>query len=748
MFSSLPRSRGHSSTLLLVLGVALVTTVTLISVAVVWNSYRQAEQATGFGMVRSVRLLEQGLTRSLEAVDATLMRVSELLDGGAGRPEVETAMLDAIRFAPHIRQILIVGPHGRVLADSARPRMPGDMDAGPPVDLSAWGLGPAAPRSLGSPLRLGVAVPGRYLHGGPRNGEGRGHWVIPVSFETDGPGTPVATGGDLGATAPRTAAFPDGARVVAALNPDFFLRAFSVVLSGPAEEGLLIRYDGAVLASHGEGMTAPPRQPWGWDVAESLRAAVHDGLTDRLRLDTPIAGRPGTVAVRLSEVYPVAVALAYSEQGLRAEWLDSERGAVLALGLGPVLLGILALVILVLTRHRLRLRSELRVLSRVVEEAPVAVIVTNRDGRIEFVNDNFTHLLGYQPSEVINQSPSLLKSGHSAPSVYEELWQTIMAGGVWHGEFLNRTKDGRLVWMSAAVSGVRDDDGHVRRFVAVETDVTERKRAEATLSAMINRLDVTNRELEQFARVASHDLQEPLRMVTGYLSLLERRGEGLLPDDARGYIQSAINGADRMRGLIKDLLAYSQVSNRQVSLRAVSAENALRAALAQLQDKIVSTGATLRADALPQVLAEERNLSTLFRNLIDNALTHSHPARPPMVDITCEAVEVPAGDAALGAGHYWSIRVKDNGRGIDERDFDRVFRLFQHLQSREDAQGNGVGLAVARRIVERAGGAIRVSSDGRTGSTFEVLLPRADGHSVMPDPASTVTPAIVAANDL
>lgn len=715
------RLRGHSPTMVLALGVALVLAAALVSALVVWNSYRQAEAATGTATVRSARLLEQGLTRSLESLDATLLRLGELLDDpAADLPTAEAAMRDAARFAPHIRQILVLDAAGRVLADSARPGLAAASDA-PPVDLAAWGLGPDAPRSLGSSLRLGTAVAGRYLRGGASTGDAvGGHWVIPVSFSGRG----------------------GRAHVVAALNPDFFLRAFASVLSGPVEEALLIRYDGVVLAGHGEAPSDPPRAPWGWSVSEGLRTAVHDGVTERRRLTTPITGRPGSVAVRLSEVYPVAVALAYSRQGLLDEWLETERGAILALGVAPVLLGVLALAVLVLLRHRLHLRSELRVLSRVVEEAPVAVIVTNRAGQIEFVNDSFTHLLGYQPSDVVGRTPALLKSGHSERAMYEELWQTILAGGVWHGEFLNRTKDGRLVWMSAAVSGVRDDDGMVRRFVAVEADVTERKRTEATLSAMVGRLEASNRELEQFARVASHDLQEPLRMITGYLSLLQRRSETLLPEDARGFIQNAVNGADRMRGLIKDLLAYSQVSNRQVSLRAVDADKALRAALAQAQDKIVATGASVRADPLPTVLAEERNLATLFHNLIDNALTHRHPARAPEVEITCEPAEAPRGGAGeTAAGRYWAISVRDNGRGIDPRDFDRVFRLFQHLQSREDAPGNGVGLAVARRIAERAGGAIHVESDGRTGSTFVVLLPQADGPPGQPGQAPVIAAA-------
>lgn len=709
MISNVVPISSRSPILLLVLGGLLVIAAACVSSLVVWNSHRQATVAAGTSMARSARLLEQGLTRSLEALDATLLRVTEPLASEGNLGDARKAALEALRFAPHLRQILVLDKTGQVVLDTARRQSP--TEDGTVPDLAAWGLGAGTPRSLGSPLRIGTGVAGRYLTVSGRGAPPQnGRWIIPVDVAVEG--------GQW--------------TVVAALNPDFFLRAFAAVLSGPVEEAVLVRYDGQVLAGHGE-VPGTERPAWGWRVDLPLADIIHDGTLDRHALPTPLAGGDGTVALRLSEVYPVAVVLAYSDAGLRQAWFEDEKAAILTLGAAPILLGLLALVVLVLLRHRLHLRSELRVLSRVVEEAPVAVVVTDRRGCIEFVNDSFTRLLGYAPTEVIGRTPSLLRSGHTGDVVYAELWQTILAGGVWHGEFLNRARDGRLLWMSAAVSGVRDDDGQVRRFVAVEADVTERKRAESTMAAMVSRLETSNRELEQFARVASHDLQEPLRMVTGYLSLLQRRYDGLLPEEASSFIHNAVGGADRMRGLIKDLLAYSQVSNRQVSLRAVDADKALRTALDQLHDKIAATGASIQAETLPMVLAEDRNLSNLFLNLIDNALTYRHPERPPEVRISC---------AEAPRESFWEIVVADNGLGIEPRDHDRVFRLFQHLQSREEALGNGVGLAVARRIVERAGGAIRVESDGRSGSRFIVILSKAksDDKALSPPEAGAPTP--------
>jgi PAS domain S-box-containing protein len=693
-------------------GGAFLLTVALAPALVVWNSYRQAQAAAGTAMEQSARLLEQGLTRSLESLDTSLQRIAgPLADGTDDLEAVARLIRDALRFAPHLRQVLILDAQGRVVLDSAAPE-----PAGPHrgiSNLEAWGLGPEAPRSLGSSLRIGTAVPGRYLL--PRDvaaEAAEGRWTIPVELEGAG----------------------GARRVVAALNPDFFLRAFAAVLSGPVEEAILVRYDGLTLAGHGvsgrdgeEAASGPGPDhdgpaAWGWPVDASLAGLIHDGILARQSMSTPVGHVAGTVAVRLSEVYPVAVVLAYGEEGLRAQWMKEERAAIVGLWLAPAPLGVLAVVAMALMRHRLRLRDEVRVLSRVVEEAPVAVIVTDRTGRIEFVNDSFTSLLGYGASEAIGRSPALLKSGHGNAEIYRDLWQTILSGGVWRGEFLNRTKDGRLVWMTAAVSGVRDDNGMVTRFVAVETDVTERKRTDAAMAAMVARLDATNRELEQLAHVASHDLQEPLRMVTGYLSLLHRRYAELLPEEARDFIGHAVAGADRMRGLIKDLLAYSQVSNRRVALHAVAVDEVVAAAVHGLKDKIAATSACVEVGPLPTALAERTNLATLFHNLIDNALTHHHPDRAPVIRIYCEDTAESETDQATDG--YWAIVVEDNGRGIARRDFERVFRLFQHLQDHDSALGNGVGLAVARRIAERAGGAITVQSDGETGSRFRVLLPK------------------------
>ena len=242
-------------------------------------------------------------------------------------------------------------------------------------------------------------------------------------------------------------------------------------------------------------------------------------------------------------------------------------------------------------------------------------------------------------------------------------------------------------------------------------DITEHKKAEETLKLKIEELARSNAELEQFAYVSSHDLQEPLRMITSYLQLLQRRYQGKIDDKADKYIYYAVNGASRMQNLINDLLEFSRVTTRANELEPTDSEFILNQVLSDLELYIKKNNATVSYDSLPEVIADSTQTAQVFQNLIINGIKF-HSEEPPKIHISAEK-----------KASEWVFSVQDNGIGIDPQYSERIFEVFKRLHNKEEYPGTGIGLAVCKKIVERNGGRIWVESELGKGSTFYFTLP-------------------------
>ena len=347
-----------------------------------------------------------------------------------------------------------------------------------------------------------------------------------------------------------------------------------------------------------------------------------------------------------------------------------------------------------------------------LEAAPDAMVVVNQEGEIVLLNVQAEKQFGYHRDELIGQRvKNIIPEGFAERlaadglrSAADALAQQIGTGI----ELVGQRKDGSTFPIEIMLSPLESAEGIL--VTAAIRDITKRKDADARL-AQVNELKRSNEELGQFAYVASHDLQEPLRMVASYTQLLSRRYKGKLDADADQFIAFAVDGATRMQQLIQDLLAYSRVGSKEVDLDDTSSEGALQEAIEDLHGAIEESGALVTHDPLPHVQADESQLRQLFQNLVGNAIKYQGPGIP-RVHIS----------AAKNGGKKWMFSVRDNGLGIDPQYFERIFGMFQRLHKREEFAGTGIGLAICKKIVERHGGTISVESQPGLGSNFQFEL--------------------------
>jgi PAS domain S-box-containing protein len=353
-----------------------------------------------------------------------------------------------------------------------------------------------------------------------------------------------------------------------------------------------------------------------------------------------------------------------------------------------------------------------------------AIINLDPAGKIIAWNSAAQDLHGYEENEIIGKHFSALydndTSKNNATEESRSLQQSlalVTSEGGFETERWQIRKDQSKFWADVALSPIYDEHKNPTGFVQITRDVTERRRAQdeikeqaEQLRELTQKLVTSNQDLQQFAYLASHDLQEPLRTITSFCELLEKKTRGNLDADSRKYLSVIVEGTSRMRRLIKDLLQCAKIDTQGKPLVPTELKEVLEQSLDGLKFAINESHAEITYDVMPLVLGDESQLSLLFQNLVGNAIKFRGD-RVPKIHITSEFVD-----------GNWRISVRDNGIGINEEYSDRIFVIFQRLHARSKFEGSGIGLAVCKRIVERHGGTISVNSVPDEGSTFVFTL--------------------------
>ena len=686
------RNRNGRSTLL-VLGLLLLGWLAALGFSV-WRLHVNTLESGFARAVTHARNFEEQLTQTLKVIDitASTFKPTPAAPGQLDSAETGQRLATALRPTPYLRSLSLADARGRIVASSN----PGNRDL--VVDLS--GFFPPAPAES-EVLRIGLPRSGRDFasaaNTAPRGGD---LGFVPVLRRLSVEGEPLW--------------------LLVALNPDYFINHFTQLLDPLEGHAQWLRYDGFNLLS-----SAPTDMPATRTGTQTLLARLAErefGQFDQILPN----GRAATSAYRASALFPAVVVVHMDRHRILDQWrADIRKSALIVL---PILLGFVAASVLVLRRQRriaaqdAELERGRSLIASVFVASSDAIILTSPEGVILAVNPAFERLNGYTEAEVRGRNPRLLNSGQQDAHFYQDLWDRLGRDGLWHGEIVNRRKDGSHYVAALSINAVKDAEGRLQHYVAVTHDITERKRDQALLEERAAALalakeaaEAANRAKSSFLANMSHELRTPLNGMIGMTNLALRRAI-----DAKqiGQLQNALKSSEHLLEVINDVLDISRIEAERMDIE--RAEFKLGPVLESLNrvigQQVLDKGLYLRLDlesGLPDrvFVGDPLRLSQVLLNLVGNAIKFT---RQGGVTLRARLAETRPDGVLL----RWEV--EDTGIGIRAVDLRRLFTAFEQADNSLTRRygGTGLGLAISKRLVQLMGGDMGVDSTPDQGSTF------------------------------
>ncbi|MFD0994180.1 sensor histidine kinase [Tenacibaculum geojense] len=403
--------------------------------------------------------------------------------------------------------------------------------------------------------------------------------------------------------------------------------------------------------------------------------------------------------------------------------IDSSFGLVFYTALSiPLIVGYISILAIDINKaayERRELKHKLQNKNRDLEqfieglEKVTIIAKSTPDGYLKYVNDKFCEISKYSREELINQHFSIISSGFHSKDFYDSMWETITKGNIWTGDVKHKDKNGNYYWVYTGVVPFKDEKGNITENLIIKYDISQRKKQEKILkSKYVQQLEFKNKELEQFAYVASHDLQEPLRTIISFTQLMQESNYDNLDDLGKRSMNYVLDASERMSTLIKGLLDYSRL-DKDHTLELIDCNELIKEVIEDLSKKIEETNTTIKYNELPTIVGYKLPLRLLFQNLISNSIKFTKEGVSPIIEIFAEKTK-----------GKWQFSVKDNGIGIAENYQKKIFIIFQRLHNRTEYEGTGIGLAHCKKIVDLHGGDIWVNSVENNGSTFHFTIPK------------------------
>lgn len=373
-----------------------------------------------------------------------------------------------------------------------------------------------------------------------------------------------------------------------------------------------------------------------------------------------------------------------------------------------------------------RIKKTLKVLSdyqAALDESSI-VAITNSKGTITQVNDNFCHISKFNREELIGQNHRLINSGLHSREFFRTLWKTISTGKVWKGELCNRAKDGTIYWVDTTIVPFLDDNDRPYQYIAIRSDITERKNAEKELSQINYELEQrvakrtaelkkTNEELESFSYSVSHDLRAPLRAVIGFTAILEEEYSTKLDAEALRLTGIIKSSTQRMGSLIDDLLAFSRTGRQNIDMSVIDVQQLVDQLILELTARTEDNRIEWKMDSLPPISGDLSMLRQVWINLLSNAIKYSMNQLSPVIEV-----------GAYEQGNEVVYYIRDNGVGFDSRYASKLFKVFQRLHASSEFEGTGIGLAIVEKIISKHGGRVWAEGEVGKGACFYVTMPK------------------------